>query len=144
MICGQHNEQFKSALRKARLKATPGRLNILEIFAHQPKPLSIAALKFRMPGSADLVTLYRNAEILCALGFLNRVRLQDKKDYFEFAHKAHHHHLVCANCGKVSDVGDCKVRPISSQSLKSAGFAKINNHQLEFFGVCKQCNNVTM
>jgi len=141
MICNRHNQEFRIALRQARLKATPIRLGMLEAFAHQPKPVSIRDLTARLPQSADVVTLYRNAESLCKLGLLNRVRLWDKKEYFEFAHKAHHHHLVCTSCGKVSDVGDCKVQIIPNKVLKTAGFAKIKNHQLEFFGLCKQCNN---
>jgi Fur family ferric uptake transcriptional regulator len=141
MVCGEHNELFKSVLRNARLKATPIRLGMLEVFAHQPKPISILSLRAKIPGSADIVTLYRNVETLCKLGLLNRVHLQAKKDYFEFAQKAHHHHLICTGCGKVKDVEDCKVQKISNQNLKNAGFAKINNHQLEFFGICKKCKH---
>jgi Fur family ferric uptake transcriptional regulator len=141
MLCNQHKEVFPSLLRGQRLKATPIRLAILEVFAHQPKPISILDLKAKISGDCDVVTLYRNADVLCKLGLLNRIRLGDKKDYYEFAQKAHHHHLVCNFCGKVSDIQDCEIGEISKQDLKLAGFAEVSRHSLEFFGICKQCNN---
>jgi Fe2+ or Zn2+ uptake regulation protein len=141
MVCREHNEQFKIALKKARLKVTPARLGMLEVLAHKTMPVSILELREKLLKSANIVTLYRNAESLCSAGLLSKIHLQDKKDYYEFSKKEHHHHLVCIKCGKVSDVMNCKVQKISEQNLKIAGFEKINYHQLEFFGICQLCNN---
>jgi Fur family transcriptional regulator, ferric uptake regulator len=140
MVCIEHKNEFKALLNKGKLKATPGRLGLLEIFAHNGKPISIQSLKSKIGRKTDLATLYRNAEIMTRLGLLSRVRLLDKKDYYELAEKnGHHHHLVCTGCGKVSDIGFCRVKPIDRKILKSSGFAFINNHSLEFFGQCKAC-----
>jgi Fur family ferric uptake transcriptional regulator len=139
MECKQHKTELKILLNNKKLKATPGRLGLLDIFIHQAKPISVAELKSKVGDKTDLVTLYRNAEILTKIGALKRIRLQDKKDYYEFAQKAHHHHLVCTNCGKVSDVKACAIKPINNKILKLSGFVKIESHSLEFFGVCKMC-----
>jgi Fur family transcriptional regulator, ferric uptake regulator len=141
MICKEHQAVFKKALRAGRLKATPKRLAMLEVFAHNSKPMSIAGLSKKISDQADIATLYRNVESMAKLNLLNRLRLGDKKDYYEYAQKLHHHHLVCLNCGKLSDVDICKAPQISGRTLSEAGFAKLNSHQLEFFGICKQCNN---
>jgi Fur family ferric uptake transcriptional regulator len=139
MQCKQHINEFKLFFRGQGLKATLGRLEILDVFAHQAKPISIGELKSKIGGSTNLVTLYRNVETLAKIGILNRIRLQDKKDYYEFAYKTHHHHLVCSECGKVSDVEACNIPTINPKILKQSGFAQIKNHRLEFFGLCVSC-----
>ena len=141
MLCKEHQREFKGFLKAKKLKATPARLEFLEIFAHEKKPISIRQLKTKVQLKTDLVTLYRNAEIFTGLGLLNRINLGSQKDYFEFAKKNHHHHLICTRCGKVSDVSSCQVGVISNQTIKSAGFAHVSKHSLEFFGLCRQCVN---
>ncbi len=139
MECNEHKTSFQNYFKTQGLKSTPARLMLLDIFAHLTKPISIQELKKKIGAKVDLVTLYRNAETLCKAGILNKIQLGESKDYYEFAKLAHHHHLVCTGCGKVSDVENCKVSPIHEQVLKKSGFAKITKHSLEFFGLCKQC-----
>ncbi len=141
MDCKEHKASFTNFLKAQKLKVTPSRMDLLDIFAHEQKPISIAGLKTKIQLSTDLATLYRNVEKLVELGLLQRIRLQDKKDYYEFTQKAHHHHLVCTECGKVSDISMCEIKTVSPVLLRIAGFARINNHQLEYFGVCSKCVN---
>ena len=140
MVCKQHENEFKTVLRSKDLKATPARLAMLEVFAHSQKPLCIKELEQQTSGT-DVVTLYRNVGDLAKKGVLNRIRLQDKKDYYEFGSNAHHHHLVCSSCGKVVDIQSCDVKPISQKLLERNGFGSFESHSLEFFGVCKKCSN---
>ena len=139
--CTIHKKAFQSALRGKKLKATPGRLEILDAFAHEAEPLSIKQLQKRIgPGGPDTATLYRNAESLTAEGLLVKVNLGGKNFSYELAGRTHHHHLICKRCGKISDV-TISVRPgLDLQALKSAkNFAAVTGHSLEFFGFCKKC-----
>ncbi len=141
--CEKHSREFRQQLRHKGLKATKGRLGILNIFAREAKPLSIKQLQNRIgPSGPDTATLYRNAESLTAEGLLVKVNLGGKNSSYELAGRAHHHHLICKNCRKISDV-TISIRPaLNLQALKSAkDFAAVTGHSLEFFGFCKKCQN---
>lgn len=136
--CKIHLNESKNQLKNGGLKITRTRLALLDIFKHAKKPLSIKnlAAKFRH-ARADLVTLYRNVEILLGLGLVRRIILSDKQAFYELSGE-HHHHLICQKCGKIRDVKIC-APAISKFVLKQAEFAQINSHSLEYFGICDNC-----
>ncbi len=139
--CTIHTKAHQSALRGKNLKATPGRLALLDIFAHYDKPLSIKELK-KLVGSSgpDTATLYRNTESLTAEGMLVRLNLSGKNAAYELASRGHHHHLICNSCGAVADVKINSHPGLNAQALKCAGsFDRVVSHSLEFFGICKKC-----
>jgi len=139
--CKQHSQTFKVALRGKKLKATPGRIAVLDIFAHNAKPLSIKEIK-KIVGKqgSDVATLYRNTESLTKEGLLVKVNLNGKNAAYELSSRGHHHHLICKSCGKVSDVKISTNPELDKQALKGAkDFFSVAHHSLEFFGICKKC-----
>lgn len=139
--CKQHEAVLQTALRGKKLKATPGRMAILDIFTHTEKPLSIKELKAKV-GSAgpDTATLYRNAESLTLEGILTKVNLGAKNASYELASRKHHHHLICSGCGLVNDVTILSRPGLNAQALARAkDFSSVSGHSLEFFGTCKKC-----
>jgi Fur family ferric uptake transcriptional regulator len=140
MKCVQHNQESRSLLKQGRLKSTPARLRLLDILKHAQKPLSVNELFAQLKGSKiDKVTLYRNVESLAQLGICRQIRLKDRQAYFELVEKQHHHHLVCAQCGKITDIANCGLGLIDKKLLKKLGFASVEEHSLEFFGICANC-----
>lgn len=138
MPCKEHGVLLRKTLKENKLKVTPGRLELLDVFEHAKKPLSVKDVSEKLP-KADKVTLYRNVESLENLGLLKQVRFSDTESLYELTSLGHHHHLVCKNCGKVSDVEGCKVS-INAALLHGTGFSKITEHSLEFFGICNSCS----
>jgi Fur family ferric uptake transcriptional regulator len=140
MNCVTHSKTIKQQLKGNKLKATPARLGLLDVFEHVKKPLSVTELAQKLGRlGVDKATLYRNVESLEALGLLKKIHLADRQEYYELAGRHHHHHLVCKICGKVSDVEGCKIISTNKNLLKKSGFAKITDHSLEFFGICNNC-----
>jgi len=139
--CKQHSQTFKVALRGKKLKATPGRMVILDIFTHTEKPLSIKELKAKVGlAGPDMATLYRNTESLTLEGILIKVNLGRKNASYELASRKHHHHLICQKCGLVNDLKIIARPDLNTQALKGArDFSKVTGHSLEFFGICKKC-----
>lgn len=109
----------------------------MDILKHAKKPLNVKQISKALGRIVDPVTLYRNIESLENLGIIKQVRLLGREAYYELTGE-HHHHIVCENCGKVSDVKTCAVS-LPKSSAKTAGFAKVNRHSLEFFGLCTSC-----
>ncbi len=139
--CKQHVRESKAQLKNNGLKITTARLGLLDILKHAKKPLSIKEITKQLgDGGVDPVTLYRNVESLEKLGLLKKVRLNDRQAYYELAATEHHHHLICKQCGKIADIADCKVSISNKDLLKKTGFAKVTDHSLEFFGICKECS----
>ena len=137
-ICASHNTQLKQQLKDYGLKVTPARLDILDVLSHTKKPISIHDLSALLP-HLDLATIYRNCENLKNLGILNQVDLQHGHAHYEISNRAHHHHLICRNCGQVADISKCDMTNLEKQALKLSGFATITSHSLEFYGYCKVC-----
>ena len=138
MDCKQHTVEITEKLRENELKVTSSRLKLLDVFEHTKKPLSVKEIQKEVGKGTDKVTLYRNVESLVALGILYKVRLHDRKFYYELASRGHHHHLVCKACKKIVDIELCSVT-VPRNFLKSSGFSLVSEHSLEFFGICNSC-----
>ncbi|MDR3643385.1 MAG: Fur family transcriptional regulator [Candidatus Doudnabacteria bacterium] len=136
--CNQHIAESKEQLKAGSLKITSARLTLLDILKHAKKPLSIKEISLRL-GEVDLVTLYRNVESLQNLGIVKQINLKDRQAYYELSGGEHHHHLICTNCGKLEDVQVEEIK-LNKTFLKNHGFAKVTDHSLEFFGICKNCD----
>ena len=135
-----HSHQSRNVLEQGQLKATPGRLALLDIFSHAKKPLSAKDLLGMFKKSEiDKVTIYRTIESLVELGIIKQIRLKDRQAYYELSARGHHHHVVCGNCGRVKDMSGCGLDFVNKKFLKASGFASISEHSLEFFGICAAC-----
>ncbi|MBI2037650.1 MAG: transcriptional repressor [Candidatus Magasanikbacteria bacterium] len=136
----KHTKQSIEVLQENQLKATSARVELLDIFKHTQKPLSVTDIfKMFQKIGVDKVTLYRNMDSLVNLGIIRQVRLKDRQAYYELASHGHHHHVVCSQCGRIKDMSGCGINFVSKKFLKLSGFAKITEHSLEFFGVCASC-----
>lgn len=131
---------FEKILREKGLKATPGRVHLLETLFEETTPVTVPYLQKKLTkklgGSLDKVTLYRSLQLMTTLGLVREVDFRHGHAHYELnVLRPHHHHVVCTRCGVVSDV-DCSV---STPPKKPASFNKVTDHAVEFFGICKTC-----
>ena len=128
----------KELLKRTGLKATAARIQLLNVLADSGKPLSAKDIHKRISG--DLATLYRTFNSFVEKGIVQQVDFKQGYALYELSHENHHHHhLVCVSCGKVEDIYDCEVPTLSKKDLKGYGFESIDEHVLEFFGLCSAC-----
>jgi Fur family transcriptional regulator, ferric uptake regulator len=80
-----------------------------------------------------------------AAGLIRRVAASDEFTRFELAEDLteHHHHLLCVNCGKVTDVTppagfEHQVADAVSDLAAAAGFLP-QSHRLDILGLCEAC-----
>lgn len=138
MKCQKHEKESSEQLKSRGLKITVGRLGLLDIFKHNKKPLAVKEIAKNLKGQ-DLVTLYRNIESLQKLGMIKQIKLKDRQAYYELFSSDHHHHIICNNCNKLVDV-KIKEVTLNKKLLHKLGFAKVTDHSLEFFGICRSCS----
>ena len=132
---------YKSLLRNNGLRATPGRIAILNALSRAARPITVADLRAKIGASAvDQVTLYRTLETFISLAIVRRIDLQQGHSSFYELADNHHHHLICTQCGTVKDFEACDADKIAKQALRQIkGFAVVNNHAFELFGLCNAC-----
>ena len=46
--------------------------------------------------------------------------------------------MICTNCGKVIEFQDDFLEPLEADIKKKLGFT-VSDHQVKFFGLCKEC-----
>ncbi len=128
-------------LRETGLKATPGRIALLEFLRTEKKPLTAKEIASGIAGRLDQVTVYRALEALVEKGVLRRVDMRHPHAHYEMViGRDHHHHLICTSCERVEDVAHCETGGLEYRVLKSSKeFASIESHALEFYGLCRKC-----
>jgi len=94
-----------------------------------------------MKGALNQVTLYRALEALREAGIVARVNLEHEHAHYELsAGRPHHHHAICRGCGHIEDIEmPHPASPESEAKRRAKGFARIDSHSLEFFGLCRDC-----
>lgn len=134
-------EHFSQILKAKGLKATPGRILLLEALAKRAEPLSVGTLHSVVKKAVDQVTVYRTLESLVNAGLVAIVDLRHGHAHYELIEgRNHHHHMICVSCGEIEDIENCDISSFSKKALsQSKKFASINDHSLEFFGLCKKC-----
>lgn len=137
---------FRAMLWMKRLKATPGRLAIIEILNKEKEPLSVDELKKKLSGrdliiDLNSVTVYRALDVLVKVGLVNKTNAGKAHATYEMAFgKPHHHHITCTSCGDMEDVHGCDSKDLNiSARAHLKKFKSVQSHSLEFFGLCRKC-----
>jgi Fe2+ or Zn2+ uptake regulation protein len=94
----------------------------------------------KLKSNVDETTVYRIIKLLNKQGVIKQIDLRHNHAHYELANMREHHHIICLKCGKLEDVDKCGVQDMQVRVLnQSKHFAKINEHALEFYGICKAC-----
>jgi Fur family ferric uptake transcriptional regulator len=83
-------------------------------------------------------TVFRSLEILTELGVVERLDLPSGDHAYVACDPAHHHHVVCSQCGRSTDVGDSGMSRVLEEVARRSGY-RIESHRLELFGLCASC-----
>ena len=138
---------LKEDLKKKGYKLTPQRRAILDIIVEcEGKHLTAEEIYDEVKKTCPeigLATVYRTIALLEEIGVVSRLNLNDGCSRYELIHgdENHmHHHLICNRCNAVIEVEDDLLEELEDRIGKEYEF-KIVDHSLQFFGVCKQCQN---
>lgn len=97
-----------------------------------------AMVRAKLP-HISLGTVYRNLELLAETDQVLKLEYAGFQKRFD-GNVHPHAHVRCERCGKVADVmGDVPAIGVPSD-LDVPGF-KINSARVEFFGICKACQD---
>jgi Fur family transcriptional regulator, ferric uptake regulator len=88
-----------------------------------------------------LTTVYRHLQVLCEDGSVDSISSPTGETLYRRCRSdAHHHHLICRNCGRSVEVEGKAVERWAEQVAAEAGFTEVG-HTVELFGLCPDCGS---
>jgi len=138
-------EEFKKLLKKNGEKFTIQREIILETLYNSDEHLTPEALHQRIQKNhpelkTGIATIYRTlsrleeSDIVTSLSF----GAQGKK--YELGAKDHHDHMICTECGDITEFVDEEIESRQESIALEFGF-KIKDHSMQIYGLCKNCQD---
>ena len=132
-----------SQLKNKGYRFSAVRNYILTSLDNNKRPLSVFDLQKLLKAEKLIVnktTVYRELNSLKKEGIILEIQLKGNKRWYELSARDHHHQIICTECDRVEDFAGCDSDNLINKALKQApDFAKITNHTVDFFGLCKSC-----
>jgi Fur family transcriptional regulator, ferric uptake regulator len=137
------SEHVQAALSRAGLKRGGARERVIELLASQPCALSAVEIEdaLRATGRPTArASVYRVLELLVEHGLVERVEVGDGQARFERLHPsgAHHHHLVCEQCGRLVAFDDPGLERAIDRLSDRLGVT-VESHDVLLRGACGRC-----
>jgi Fur family ferric uptake transcriptional regulator len=85
-------------------------------------------------------TIFRTLDVLADLRAVERLDLPNGEHAYVACEPVHHHHVVCSRCGRSSDIDDAGLRQVVRGVARRTGY-RIDDHRLELFGLCPDCQS---
>lgn len=123
---------------------TQSRKLLVETLGEAGHPLSIPEILASAP-KLPQSSAYRNLTALMDVGVVRRVAGTDDHGRFELAEElsGHHHHVVCATCGKVEDIHPSprleRALGEATRAVSDSQGYEITEHRLDLLGLCPDC-----
>lgn len=139
-------EHFRALLHehmaKRRLRSTEQRTLIVDTFFQAPNHVSIEELLAQVRQQDPRVgyaTVYRTLKLLTECGVAFERKFGDGLARYELADEASHHdHLICLECGKITEFEEPKIEELQARIAARHGFL-VKSHKHELYGTCPDC-----
>lgn len=133
-------------LKDAGLKATLPRMQLSELLLTFVGPFTADEVLHKVDESGlhiHRATIYRDLAHFVEAGVLRTFAIRtNTAHYYELISDSHHHHFVCENCMKITDVYPNEVEEaleMFEAALRQQGL-EVDAHTLKFYGRCRTCS----
>ena len=137
-------EKFKSALKAENMKFTPQRLSVLAEMVNNKEHRECEEIYLALRGAGNNVsraTIYRTMDILVAHNFARKIDIGDGRARYETKiNHPHHDHLICIECGQITEFMNVAIENLQDVVCKENGF-KLIRHIHQLFGICNKCGD---
>jgi Fur family ferric uptake transcriptional regulator len=136
------NPDLGAELRAQGYRVTPQRQLVLEAVTTlgHATPEEIAATVQRTASGVNLSTVYRTLDLLEQLGLVTHTHLGHGAPTYHSALDVEHVHLVCRECGSVTEANPDVVHGVVERLDAELGFHADVRH-LAVFGLCRSCRD---
>lgn len=133
---------FQAYLKNKRLKVTPQRRLVLDVFLSSHGHLSTEELYEKVKTidpSIGQTTVYRTMKLLADSSIAREVHFGDGLARYEnMCGASHHDHLICESCGRNIEVVDSDIEQLQEQLAVRHGFV-LTSHRMYLYGLCPDC-----
>ncbi|GAA2598462.1 fur family transcriptional regulator FurA3 [Winogradskya consettensis] len=125
-------------IKRAGLRSTAPRRAVLDMLLTRPH-LTAPELASALPATLSHQGLYNVLDDLRRAGIVRSFEPAGSIARYETRVGDNHHHLVCRDCGKITDV-DCAIgMPPCLTPIDDAGFSAIDEAEVTWWGTCTTC-----
>ena len=138
----QPSTALHDELRAQGYRLTPQRQLVLEAVTSlgHATPEEVADAVQKTARGVNISTVYRTLELLEQLGLVSHTHLGHGAPTYHSADDADHVHLVCRECGVVSETTPDVVSEVVDRLVAEEGFQADVRH-LAIFGTCRPCRD---
>lgn len=138
-----YDEKAKELLHKHHLKATKPRIKILSylIKNHNHPTAEMLYHDLAEDEQSSKATIYNTLNSLISVGIVIEIKNGDNSTHYDYFVEPHFH-IICKNCGKISDVFypnfDAIEEKMKEKAQEQTGYLASSSH-LEIYGLCPNC-----
>ena len=138
---------FKALLKKNNLKFTIQREVILETMYNSDEHLTPESLHHLIQEKypdlkTGIATVYRTLALLEDSNMVTSLSFGAQGKKYELGAKEHHDHLICTECGTITEFVDENIEQRQHDITDKLGF-KMSDHSMQIYGTCKNCQTAT-
>lgn len=136
---------FKLLLKKNSLKFTIQREVILETLYNSDEHLTPEDLHHLIQEKypqlkTGIATIYRTLSLLEDSDIVTSLSFGAQGKKYELGAKEHHDHLICTECGNITEFVDEEIEKRQRLITEELGF-KMSDHSMQIYGICQKCQN---
>lgn len=130
-------------LREKSLRVTKPRVAVLTALAHRPHADAdaVARAAREQLGSVSTQAVYDVLHALADAGLVRRIEPAGSSARYEIRVGDNHHHIVCRDCGDITDV-DCAVGHTPCLAASDTHGFVIDEAEVTYWGVCPGCASI--
>lgn len=133
-------------LRQAGYRFTNARRSVLRVFIENDRHLTSSEILEevqRQNPEVGRASVFRSLDLFTKLAIVRPTYLEPRTPHYIFMPAdGHHAHLICTQCQKVVELGDCEIEELISQLADQHAF-QLTGHLLELYGLCEHCNELS-
>ena len=137
-------ELFTNFLKAGGYRITPERYVVLGAVLASKGHFDADELYFRMKSAGHKVsraTVYNTLDLLITCGFISKYRFAENHSRYEKVFgRPHHDHLICLECGEITEFVNDKISLVQAEICKEKRF-RPQSATFQIFGVCVKCQS---
>lgn len=134
---------FKQLLKANGLKFTIQREVILEMLYNSDEHLTPEGLHHLIQQkhpelNTGIATVYRTLSLLEESDMVTSLSFGAQGKKYELGAKDHHDHIICTQCGSITEFVDEEIEQRQKQITDALGFV-MQEHSMQIYGICNSC-----
>ena len=139
--------ELEAYMAKRGLRSTEQRRVIIDVFFDHAEHITIEQLLERVRAVDPRIgyaTVYRTMKMLVDGSIVSERRFGDGHTRYELAdEEAHHDHLICVECGSITEFEEPMIEDLQERVAERYGF-ELRRHKHELYGICADCRTTRL